>query len=243
MKRLLFVIILTFMFCGCNDSTPTTDPSNDTPNENTGNGNESGLWSSPHYITDYHVPSKIEVAVNTTTNALYLYADGDVYHTDPLSVDELSEEARFFTELYGDTSYGGAVHPGMHSALAYPLNEITIHCDKDFDTKHPSGEPLDDIVALVFGSYYPFIENGYKRLPAASQSSNGDIVDYSLCFNAIDSEVTKLINIELTNPNTKGDFARIQFKSAPDTPGEYTFSLSATFNDKTMTTSFKYTFK
>ena len=241
MKKNLFFWIMALMICaavGCADKSSSLETDDNTRNEE--ELWETGVWESRHFITDYLVPSAIAVVVDEK-GVLNLKVSGAEY---PTTEEVIPEEAKYFIKLYGDTAYEGYVHPGMSPALSYPIDKITIYCDKDFDAKHAAGEPLDDIAQLDFNSFYPFVKNGYQLFPKSEESPNGDTVHYELIFDSVDAELTKLIQAKfLTNKISPSYVAKIEFCSTPEVPGEYTFNLAVTINGETLTTTFTHTFE
>ena len=128
-----------------------------------------------------------------------------------------------------------AVNAGMHPALAYPIEKITIYCNKDFNAKHLAGEPLDDIVKLNYYSYYSFIQNGYRPHTQNEQHLQ-DVEGYSLPLDCVTKDLTKLISL-------KRGLTTMEFSSAPAVPGEYNFVLETTINGKVFKSEFAYTFE
>ena len=225
MRKLLFGAIAAFALWGCKEDSPSEIL-------------ETGTKPSPHYITEYLVASKIDVEVNKDSGKLCLKVSGDEYTT--WHKNNISEEALYFIELYNDKSYHGSVHPGMTPALAYPLDKITIYCDKDFDAEHPAGEPLDKIALLYFSSYYPFIEGGYKGI----HPFNYDRISYIMHFDDVNADRTKLMCAHfLTSKISPSYVAEIEFLSQPAELGEYTFTLEMTTNGETLKTEFTHTFE
>ena len=226
MKNFIYTIVIScLLLCSCNQDEVYT-----------------GLFKSRYFITEYLIPTDISIVV--VANYILLKATGEVCST---CCAQGHEKAMYFAELYNDTSYNGNIHPGMHSALAYPIDKITICCDKDFNNQHQAGESLDDIVKLDFKSFYPYIKGGYKKLPNTSETPpgrhKGEVMHYALNFNSVEANLTKLMSIGLTNYDTEAGIAEIKFKTTPDIPGEYTFTLAVDMNGETMTTTFTYTFE
>ena len=227
MRKLLFLAFIAFTLCGCKEDSPSEIL-------------ETGTIPSPHYITEYLVASKIDVEVNKDSGKLCLKVSGDEYTT--WHKNNISEEALYFIELYNDKSYYGSVHPGMTPALAYPLDKITIYCDKDFDAEHPAGTPLDKIALLYFNTFYPYIEGGYKSL--GSYDYYDDRVWRIMNFTQINADRTKLMCAHfLTSKISPSYVAEIEFLSQPAEPGEYTFTLEMTTNGETLKTEFTHTFE
>ena len=78
-------------------------------------------------------------------------------------LDEKCVNFRRLSEKNGDVILDEWVDPSWYSviALAQNFTDITITSNKDFDTIHPAGTPLDDIISVSFGSYKSMIESGF----------------------------------------------------------------------------------
>lgn len=249
MRKILLLALIAFALCGCGDSIGaldnTTDKTDETRKDENKDDNvevpaeETGTWVTSHFITEYLVAS--EIAVENKNGTLCLKVLGDEYYTYTSNV---SKEAIGLANIYNDNYYTGGIHPGMHPALAYPLDKITISCDADFDAEHPAGEPLDDIAQLGFCSFYPFIENGYQYFPMPDDWWYNDRIRYTMPFASVNAEVTKLLwAYFLTSRISPSYVAKIEFASQPAEPGEYTFTLEMTTNGETLKTEFTHTFE
>ncbi|MBQ8544431.1 MAG: hypothetical protein IJ434_04625 [Alistipes sp.] len=242
MRRLLFLAFVAFTLCGCGDSN-SIDPNGDTLHDE--DVLDTGMLWDGHFVTEYLVPSKVEVA-DKGNGELYLKVSGDEYETCTDNKDTPNyKKAREFAELYGDVDCKIAVCPGLHNAIAYPIDKITIYCEKDFDAKHPAGEPMDDVVKLEFESYYEFIKNGFSypdKINLGTSDGRG-AVDYILNLGDIDANVATLVHI--CEPTTAVTDAppSIHFASTPAEPGEYDFVLETTINGKVYKSEFSYTFE
>ena len=222
MKKLFLIVIAIATFFGCKDSSPVKDRF------------FGGGYPTSHYITNYIVMEKI--IVDNNDGALCIKVSGQDFCT---LWPEDEEEGLYFADLYNDNSYEGVVSGFTNIALAYPLDKITISCEKDFDANHPAGEPLDDIAQLKYFSYYQFLENGYQRF-----SESRDCIGYSMNFDSINAEITKLVKAEfIPYLSGQGDIAKINFASQPEKAGEYTFTLEITTNGETFSTEFTHTFE
>lgn len=247
MKKYLFLAFIAFVLCGCSESSGILeDKTDETRKDDNKDDNvevpaeETGTWVTSHFITEYLVAS--EIAVENKNGTLCLKVLGDEYYTHYPS--DISKEALELANMYNDNSYTGGIHPGAHPALAYPLDKITICCDKDFDAEHPAGESLDDIAQLGFCSFYPFVENGYNYFPMPDDWWYNDRVRYTMPFASVNAEVTKLLwAYFLTSKISPSYVAKIDFVSQPETPGEYAFALEMTTNGETLKTEFTHTFE
>ena len=234
MKKFLFMAFAAIALWGCGDSSSfdTTDDTRN-PDENL----ETGMWPSPHYITEYIAPSKVEVV--SESGSLYLLFTGERYETSNGERSKNYAKAKPFIEFYGDTSYQGVVSPGAATALAYPIDKITISCEKDFDAEHPAGEPLDDVVKLDYTSFYNFVKGGYvydfNKIPY-------DADFYSCTFDNVTADVTHLMQAR-TYGSYYGDRPVVVFASAPAESGKYNFTLETTINGKVYKSEFSHKFE
>ena len=241
MKRLFFAAIAVLALWGCGDSS-TLNTEDDTRHDE--EVLDTGVFPSDYFITEYIVPSKIEV--KDFYGILCLAVSGTEYIT--CVEDENKDTPNFkkameFAEFYGDTSYDGSVFPGMSKSLAYPIEKITISCVEDFDAEHPAGEPLDDVVKLEYKTFYEFVTNGYnapETIPTGVPEGWG-VIDKLLCFNTIKADYATLVFLRSTNVTTASPV--IKFASAPVKPGTYNFTLETTINGKVYKSEFSYTFE
>ena len=244
MKKFLFLAFVAFALCSCGDSSNAIDEITDNTTDDTHNDEQIQYVEnevSNYFIQKYLIPSEIEV--KCVEGILYLDVRGYKYYT--FKGHPTFEKAKEFAEFYGDTFFNRAIIPGGKSCLAYPINKITICCDKEFDAEHPKGRPLDDIVNLEFETVYEYIKNGY-RLPAEIPNENrrgNDTVAHLLCFKNITAEVATLVNIFPFNGQMINVTPLIYFASQPETSGEYTFTLEMIINGETFKTEFSYTFE
>ena len=247
MKRLFFVAIAAMVLCSCGDSSNDIDVTNDTrtPTETWWSGGFS-MRTSPHFITEYVVLSNVKVKVNAA-GGIDVKIGGDNYSTYRDKDYKYYEKAKYFSEIYGDTYYNKKISGWLHPALAYPIEKITISCDKDFDAEHPVGKPLDDIVLLEYSTYYKFIKSGYKLTFDNPWWFDKEEEVLTSPLNSINADVTKLAKVilKLSDEDNTWDnfFGRLVFASAPAEPGEYTFTLEMTSNGKIYKTVVTHTFE
>lgn len=243
MKRLLMILLgitLSFAIVGCEsgsgnetandnntdvDDNPKDDPIVDLP--------EDGLVFSQHLITYYLLINQISCEHDSQKNdIIYLNCSGD---------SATREMLLYLSELNGDTSFNRRTLPWADRAFAYPFDDITMSCDKDFDSAHPAGEPLDDIVNITIVRYWDYVQNGYQY-PEGYEYVNAyglGAIAFNYKLEEINSDNSKLVSCKthyLSKP-------QMSFTTTPDIPGEYTFTLSLTTNGETYTTTFTHTFE
>ena len=241
MKKILFLAFVAFALCGCGDTSNTLEDKTDDTRHNE-EIIETGVWASSFFVTEFVVPSKVEVAYDAGQH--WLKITGDEYITLDKNAQSFKQAVEF-AELYGDTSYTGCVHPGLNRALAYPIDDITIYCEKDFDAEHPAGEPLDDVVKLEFKSFYEFIKNGYQYPKDISLGTpdNEGAIDYTLSLGDIDATLATLVHIHPFRSQLINVTPLLHFASQPAEAGEYAFTLAVEINGETFETTFTHTFE
>ena len=239
MRKLLFMAFAAIALWGCGDASNDIEITDNTRNETEILWGSSGerLWESSHFITEYVVPTNIKAICNVPGN-IYIKATGDVYKTYRGKDYKDYNKALYFAKKYGDISYKGKVSEGQHTALAYPIEKITIWCDEDFDAEHPAGEPLDDIVNLKYTTFHKFIESGYKSTFDNPMWLDPEEEVFLLPFSSINADITKLIGSNLANYG----IGNIKFISNPEELGEYTFTLEVTIKGEVFKHTFNFTF-
>ena len=221
MKKIIFITFIASLFCSCSDET-----------------SEVGVGrSTSHFITEYFVLTGVNVSANSIED-LFICADGEIYRTWVEKNREEYKKAKYFCDLYGDNSYKGGYYPGQHAALAYPIENLTICCTVDFDTNHPAGKPLDDIVELDFQTYYDYVKSGYTSYKDNPIWMSSIVEHFTLSFDKVSADISKLASIGLG-----GNFAGFKFTSTPEKAGEHTFTLELTTNGETFKTTFSHTFE
>lgn len=226
----------------CSDKADDLIPYDTTRNpEHEVDGGGLPSYVTSHFITEFVDVNKIEIYSKGPGRSLHLNVKGEEYETYRDKDYEYYEKAKYFSNLYGDNSYNGRVTVGSHSVLAYPIEKITIWCEKDYDAEHPAGTPLDDIVALNFSTYNDFIKSGYKfyneDLPEWERDRAR--VEYRINFNEINEKTSNLSRIYLAQDN----LGFIYFDSQPTEVGAYPFTIEVTINGKVMTKSFTHSFE
>lgn len=79
--------------------------------------------------------------------------------------EDLEERSLKFKELsqsYGDTTYNDYKDIGFSPALGYPIKKISIVSNKDYDSNHPAGTDLSDVIECSMSSYWHHIKNNYR---------------------------------------------------------------------------------
>ena len=125
------------------------------------------------YITIYYYSKNIQLKITDDGNiAIYKeYTSENVnIKTASYSFKSKGEEKKRYDELckiHNDLSYNKKrsyiVVPIWGICSAIDFREIDVISDKDFDSEHPAGTSLRDIVRFVSVSPKKFINSGYKE--------------------------------------------------------------------------------
>ena len=125
------------------------------------------------YITIYYYSKNIQLKITDDGNiAIYKeYTSENVnIKTASYSFKSKGEEKKRYDELckiHNDLSYNKKrsyiVVPIWGICSAIDFREIDVISDKDFDSEHPAGTSLKDIVRFVSISPKKFIDSGYKE--------------------------------------------------------------------------------
>ena len=125
------------------------------------------------YITEYSYDKNIELKITNKGNiAIYrkYTSEDDHIKTASYSFKSKGEEKKRYDELckiHNDLSYNKKrsyiVVPIWGICSAIDFREIDVISDKDFDSEHPAGTSLKDIVRFVSISPKKFIDSGYKE--------------------------------------------------------------------------------
>ena len=124
------------------------------------------------YITEYSYDKNIELKITNKGNiAIYrkYTSEDDHIKTASYSFKSKGENKKIYDELckiHNDLSYNQKrsyiVAPLWGRCSAIDFREIDVVSDKDFDSEHPAGKSLKDIVRFVSISPKQFIDSGYK---------------------------------------------------------------------------------
>ena len=125
------------------------------------------------YITIYYYSKNIQLKITDDGNiAIYKeYTSENVnIKTASYSFKSKGEEKKRYDELckiHNDMSYNQKrsyiVAPLWGRCSAIDFREIEVVSDKNFDSEHPAGTSLKDIVRFVSVSPKKFIDSGYKE--------------------------------------------------------------------------------
>ena len=125
------------------------------------------------YMTIYYYSENIQLRITDAGNiAIYreYTSKEDNIKTASYSFKSKGENKKIYDELckiHNDLSYNQKrsyiVAPLWGRCSAIDFKEIDVVSDKDFDSEHPAGMSLKDIVRFVSISPKKFIDSGYKE--------------------------------------------------------------------------------
>ncbi len=125
------------------------------------------------------------------------------------------------------------------------ITSITAVSDTDFDTDHPAGANLGDIIEITYITHKPFIDNGYKHLDSSRATS-----DYSgyerrkllVDFTSEDSLFTESKHYDAFNFDYLKCAFQIFFMELPTQNMHHTISLTFNFERGPYTVEFELDF-
>ena len=152
MKRVIFLSLAAVLLCmGCDVS-------------------KTILFKS--YVTRYFYSENIQLRITDAGNiAIYreYMSENKKVKTAIYSFNSKGEEKKIYDELckiHNDLSYNQKrsyiADPLWGKCSAIDFREIDVVSNKDFDSEHPAGKSLKDIVRFVSISPKQFINSGYK---------------------------------------------------------------------------------
>ena len=126
------------------------------------------------YITEYSYSENIQLKITSEGNIViyrdYRNIEKNKIKTATYSFSSKGEEKKKYDELckiHNDISYNQKrryiVDPLWGKCSAIDFQEIDVVSDKNFDSEHPAGTSLKDIVRFVSVSPKKFIDSGYKE--------------------------------------------------------------------------------
>lgn len=120
-------------------------------------------YYSDSFIVYYFYYPKIELVVDESQEGVICCFPA--YKTKVLGSDT-SRDGKLFkriNEENGDCTYSRSRRYGPRlPASTYPnIQRVDVTCDVDYDESHKTGELLNDIVMVEYGSYADFIKRGY----------------------------------------------------------------------------------
>jgi len=134
--------------------------------------------------------------------------------------DEGEKKEKFddISNLHNDVSYNRNVYLILDMITTqkclYPdVISYIVSADKDFDSSHPAGTSLNDLLTISYSSYERFIQSGYDESISAP-------ADYTKPL----SEVRSLSLLER-------NYGILHFTKAPDKSGTYTINITIHCNE------------
>lgn len=136
-----------------------------------GDENEDGYppiyWNSKHLHNCYTIPDSfshvkwhIVPSRRRDSFAIGFSIKGDIIYSDECKVPKNTELFDSICQLYHDTAWHGE-SSATNPPIAYPVSDISIISDADFDVVHPAGSDLIDFATVRTESWGDFVLNGY----------------------------------------------------------------------------------
>lgn len=191
---------------------------------------DTGATYTKTYITGYLSPESI--LVGKSNSGLEFTLKGSVI-TSGNVFDKLSK-------TYNDLSYNRYTVCGPRIAIDYGVHEMKIETVDYFDSLHPAGSDISELVECWYISYSDYIQSGYNK-------EEKDVEHYLDLMKYFGIEGAKLrinklpdinsINTVLASP----DFI-LKFNKEPERKGKYQFKLILYMSENRIETFCEYDF-
>jgi len=171
------------------------------------------------YIRQYEECIGINITVSKETDLPQL-------EISPISDESVSfrdsgqkkERFKNYSYIHDDISYNRIIsllgNMILRDKCLYPdVISYIVSADKDFDSSHPAGTSLNDLLTINYSSYERFIRSGYDESISAP-------ADYTKPL----SEVRSLSLLER-------NYGILHFTKAPDKAGTYTINITIHSNE------------
>lgn len=221
----------------------------------------------PSYVVCYEGPGIIYVAAEPTNPQCIIIRAGigNSYcglHSEGADKDRYNQ----LCQKHNDLSYnqyrliGEFLDEESVTYLDCDFSEITVTADKDFDTTHPVGANLSDVVRFMSWSPYRYITSGYSKFYHYDKADVSEAFDtlMRLCINKkyfdnateatcypIDKLVKDLTSDDLILLGLDSPFflGLLYFEKTPDMKGEYNIVVTIkTDDDRVFSDAVKLTF-
>ncbi|MBR0502495.1 MAG: DUF5034 domain-containing protein [Paludibacteraceae bacterium] len=125
-------------------------------------------WYSNHAIQKYIMPDSITdltwkfIGEDTILVGFCLNGENVLSGEAPNDAENKHPMYDYFVKKYHDTSWGGRTFY-FACAIAYPIENISIVADKDYDENHYAGDDLNDVLFVGIQSWGEFVLNDYPK--------------------------------------------------------------------------------
>lgn len=191
---------------------------------------DTGATYNKTYITGYLNPETI--LISNIDSGIELTLEGSVI-TSGKTFNTLSK-------VYNDLSYNRYTVCGPRIAINEDIHEIKIETVDNFDSSHPAGSDISELIECSYISYYDYIQSGYKK-------EEKDVEQYSdlMAYFGIEGAKllkNKLLNLNSTNTKLVSQNFVLKFNKKPKNKGIYKFKLVLQMSEKRIEIFFEYDF-
>ncbi len=146
-----------------------------------------------------------------------------------------------YAEKFGDGNYNDtlwcneSLEPFRHMTYTNGITKIEVKALSDYNANYPKGSSLNEIARVTYGTYKPFIDNGYSFADGIqSKPSNPASQLYygfkQATFTYVDRPITE--DFEIVMPAVHFEtFATISFADAPTSEENLAFEVSVTLDN------------
>jgi hypothetical protein len=223
----IFSIICYFIFSqGCGKDTTGDDP-----------------VLSKNYVQCYRLTDSVFFEIiddNVSQNSgLPLVFAGERIYSDS------KEHFNSLTKHFGDTTYNKKIPSMFYEAVADEFISVDLISDRDFDSSHPAGKSLKNIVKFHGVSPYKYIKSGYTDEFDWNNTSNipeGFNTSHLMLFDNYHPVFKLLSELTLDDFKLLGQLFYFSFTVAPPL-GEHNFTLTFKTATKEFTRTRKIVFE
>jgi hypothetical protein len=159
-------------------------------------------------------------------------------------IDGGDNEFEELSEKFGDTYFNRKLVPFSNRAIADEFTSIDITSDRDFDSEHPAGTSLGNLVKFYGISFWKYIENGYKFAPYDTPNVPDELNNHTHNLQRGEYLVfKKLSDLEPQDMKLLSLFStKLYFQTRPSEAGTHNFTVTAKTAEKTFSGTLKVEF-
>ncbi len=131
-------------------------------------GRDEPSWESNHFMQRYILPDSITQLTwefsgeDTILVGFCLDGENVLSGEAPNDAENKHPMYDYFVKKYHDTTWWGKTYY-LGYAIAYPIENISIIADKDYDEAHHAGDDLSDVLFVGIQSWGEFVLNDYPK--------------------------------------------------------------------------------
>lgn len=178
-----------------------------------------GKWEPYHryFINGYVLPHRMFYEIEDDTH-VGVFLEG-------YSIGEKDKQFEALAESNNDNfKHKGEIDFPPRVAFAEPIHSLKVVTLMDFDSQHPAGSDISDLIQCSYESYYKYVQSGFT-------TSWPEIIS------------CKATEINASNTKLMATYLWLSFLQKPLAPGIYVFDLIFTFETMEVKGRMPYEFK